>query len=60
MAQTAAERQRQYRRRQREQAVQLQARNAILEAFVDSFCSTCGHHRIVHNKRCTTVTAGVN
>ena len=61
MAQTAAERQSEYRRRQRERTTELVARNAdldarlracILTAFGYDFCGTCHHHQIAHHERC--------
>ena len=48
MAQTAAERQSNYRRRQREQEARLRA--YILTAFGYDFCGTCHCHQITHTK----------
>ena len=50
MAQTAAERQSNYRRRQRAQTAELQARNVILEAYALSFCIICHCHMLWHGK----------
>ena len=57
MAQTAAERQSNYRRRQREQAVQLQARNAILEPSLTHSAAPVATTGSCIANAATTVTA---
>ena len=56
MAQTAAERQSNYRRRQRTEVNRLKNQvrgiDIILKTYADSFCSICHCHKFIHIDRC--------